>query len=410
VFEVQLICHAWDLVEEGVEEVLDRLAGELGVSGICVPVVCPPLALLRTLPGVSPRIFRTRGGLFFAPREEYYQATRCKPVVSSWLKGRDPLRRIVEGCREHGLSCRAVVATSTVGRMTGRYPHAAAKTVFGDPWDDRLCLVNPDVRSFLVAVCRDLADNYGLTGIELAELHAGRVGRPGGRIDAGFEMGRGGAALLGTCFCESCRQLGQVGGGPALDVDAAVHWTEARLLDVFETGRPIDQPLSRVFAEDGPMRAYVEAQWKGVVELARSIRSAVGCELIVHAYGDAICAAGSPYPLGDGQLPPLVDGVLTQVEGPVGADVAAIAEAGLLGSGPGARAELQIRAHRPDEGAGTPPDPALLVQTLSRLAEFGIASVDLDNYGQIPVALLPGLKQAVRFARRAAPEESERPA
>ena len=152
---VHLICHPWDLLDEGVDEVLARLHGELGVTGVCVPAVCAPLATLRTRPGVSPRIFRTRGGLFFAPGEDYYQATRCTPAVSTWLKGRNPLRRIADGCRKLGLDCRAMAACSTAGRIVARHPHAAAKTVFGDPWPDRLCPINPDAQAFLIAVCRD---------------------------------------------------------------------------------------------------------------------------------------------------------------------------------------------------------------------------------------------------------------
>jgi hypothetical protein len=406
VFQVHLICHPWDLLDEGVDEVLDRLQGELGVSGVCVPVVCPPLAVLRARPGAWPRVFRTRGGLFFAPREEHYQATRYAPVVSTWLKGRDPLRRIAEGCRKHNLACRAVVATSTAGRMTTRHPYGTAKTVFGDPWPDRLCLVNPDVQSFLVGVCRDLADNYGPTAIELTELHAGRIGERSGGLGPGFDMGPGGEALLRTCFCESCRQLDRTG---SVDVASAARSAENRLLGVLETGRPIGQMASEVLAEDPALGAYVECQWRALTGLVRAVRNAVGCGLIVHAYDDLVSATAVPYPpRGDGA--PLVDAVLTPVERPSGEHVESAARTALARAGPGTDAELQVPACALCGGTATSPDAAMLVRTLSRLAELGIASVNLDSYGQIPAAGLTGVKQAVRFAGRVARSDPAQPA
>lgn len=397
-FQVQLICHPWDLLDEGVDEVLDRLHGELGASGVCVPVVCPPLAVLRARPGAWPRIFRTRGGLFFAPQEEYYQATRCKPVVSTWLKGRNPLRQIADGCRKHKLACRAVVATSTAGRMTARHPHAMAKTVFGDPWPDRLCLVNPEVRSFFVAVCRDLADNYSPTAIELTELHPGRIGQPSAGFGAGFDIGPGGEALLRICFCESCRQLDQTG---SVDVASAARSAEVHLSGVLETGRPIDQVASQVLSDDPALCAYVQSRWRALSELVRSVHNEVGCELIVHAYDDPVSATAAPYPLTDNGAPP-VDAVLTPVEQPLGEHVESIARSASARAGPGTRVELQIPAWTLCGGTARSPEAAMLVRTLSRLAELGIASVNLDSYGQIPAAGLTGVKQAVRFARRVA--------
>lgn len=413
-FQVHLICHLWDLLDEGVDEVLDRLQGELGLAGVCVPVVCPPVALLRARPPGAPgRIFRSRGGLFFAPQEEYYQATRCKPVVSTWLKGRSAsagLRRVADGCRKHGLAFRVVVATSAAGRMTARNPHAAAKTVFGDSWPDRLCLVNPDVRSFVVGLCRDLADNYGPTAIELTELHVGRVGRrrAGAESVAGLDLGPGGRALLELCFCESCRQLDQDGGprqAGGLDIASAVRSAEVRLSRVLETGRAIDQTANQVLGDDPALCAHVKSQWRALTDLVQTVRKEIACELIVHAYDDSVRAAADPCPLTDGGPAPL-DAILIRhgwVEQPSGEDVESVARSAVARAGPGTRAELQIPVYELCQA--TVPDAtqvaaSVLVRTLSRLAELGIASVSLDSYGQVPASALTGVKQAVRFARR----------
>ena len=46
-FQTLVSCYLWDLVDEGIEEVLDRLQGEAGATGVGVGVCCPRTAVLR---------------------------------------------------------------------------------------------------------------------------------------------------------------------------------------------------------------------------------------------------------------------------------------------------------------------------------------------------------------------------
>ncbi|MGB2985153.1 MAG: hypothetical protein WBE26_04665, partial [Phycisphaerae bacterium] len=119
--QVFLTAYPWDLLDEDLGTVLDRLHGEIGVTGVSVWVSSPALTQLRVR-DVEPRVFRTRGGLFFHPDEQRYVATRCKPVVSSRHKTRNPLARIADACAERALELRVIVSAAATGRLAQRYP------------------------------------------------------------------------------------------------------------------------------------------------------------------------------------------------------------------------------------------------------------------------------------------------
>ena len=394
-----LVCHLWDLAAEGVDEVLDRVQGELGLTGVCIPVVCPPISQLRARPGDGPRIFRSAGGAFFNPQDRHYAATRCKPIAAAPPKLRDLFGRVVDACRNRRLDCRAVVYVTRAGPMAGRYPQAAAKTAFGDAWADRVCPVNPDVQALLAATCDDLVSNYGITGIELAELHAGRLATVSSSLDLGFDLGPGGQALLGVCFCESCRQLaGSAADAGGLDASAAARSVEVRLARVFHSGEPLPGPVPQVFADDPPLRVHLAAQWRAIRQGLESIPRQPGCDLIVRTYDDVITDHPGGCPL-IGDDPSRSPDAVLAVPGVGPADaIEQTARVTLQQAGDRMRAEMVIRPCGDDTSSTA--DAPTLVRTLSRLAELGLASVDLESYGTIPTAGLTAIKQAARFARR----------
>lgn len=391
---INMVCHLWDLVDHGVDEVLDRLQGELGVSGVSVPVVCSPAALLRLGTQASPRIFRTRGGAFFRPDDRYYQATRCRPVVADWLKGRNPLEQVARGCRKRDLGFRVSVCTSLAGRFASRYPEGRAKTVFGDPWEHRLCLVNPDVQALMVGLCRDLADTYAPDAIELHELHVGRFGPSFLPVDPGVDLGPAGRTLLAICFCESCRQL--AGTGVA---GAAADYVTERLQRTFESGIATLSPPTEALAEDAALQSHVQRQWRSVNAMLNNIQAECPCECVVQYYEDCIITDVAPEasPTEESESEAVqrlfrvsltdMDAFDQQVRG-------AISTSGAAG-----RTELIVPAHA-GSGEETGSPTQALVRGLSRAAELGVAGVNLDNYGQLPSEGRTVVKQAVRFARR----------
>mgnify|MGYP005863561923 CR=1 FL=1 len=85
-FEINLWCYPWDLVDEGIDRVLDRLQGEAGVTGVSVATHYHAVDQLRPHGSVAPRRFRSAGGAQFQPEAAAYAATRYRPVVAQWLR------------------------------------------------------------------------------------------------------------------------------------------------------------------------------------------------------------------------------------------------------------------------------------------------------------------------------------
>lgn len=404
--DVRMICHLWELGDFGPEAVLDRLQGELGVTGITVPIACSPLARLRTGPGSAGRAYRSGGGLFFAPRPTYYQATRCPPPVAAWLRNRNPLADLAERCARRDLPCRVVIDAATLGLLASRQPQVAVRNVFDDPAPDRVCLVNPDVQALIGGLCRDLTEGYPLAGIELAEFHTGRTGQTPASCEAPFDLGIGGNSLLNVCFCASCRQLSlEAFGTNLLDGEAASRSAKTRLQAAFETGRPITQPLHQLVTDDEALKPYLDAQWHALGRCLDSVICDGAGPITLQVYDDLIRSSPDGHPLTrDGGVPGIhALSTSAPFDSPVGLEEAAIAIRQLAGDP--LRCELQVRPNVAPPADDQAHDAQFLVRSLNRLAELGIAAVTLDGYGRWPTRLWPELRQAIRFARRTPPTE-----
>ena len=58
-FQTNVWCYLWDLVDEGIDGVLDRLKGEAGATGISVATSYYSVDQLRPHAGMLPRTFRS---------------------------------------------------------------------------------------------------------------------------------------------------------------------------------------------------------------------------------------------------------------------------------------------------------------------------------------------------------------
>src|SRR5687768_9842470 len=110
-FQLNVFCFPWDMVDESIDDVLDRLKGEAGATGVTILAVAPPIEQLRPHVGVSPQIFNSSGGLQFQPEAFRYNNTRIRPIVASWMRKANGLAGVAKGCVERHL----VLNTRIVG-------------------------------------------------------------------------------------------------------------------------------------------------------------------------------------------------------------------------------------------------------------------------------------------------------
>ncbi len=387
-FQATMRCHLWDLVDERIDDVLDRLKGEAGITGISVPLVCPPVEQLRPHKGVSPRTFRSRGGIQFQPRAEFYANTRLRPVVAEWLRKSNPLPQVAEACAKRGLTLRGEINCCHSPVMVEKYPFAAVKDVFGEVNPEWLCPANADVVEYNCALAEDLSD---LASLEVQDF---RFPRNASLSDIFFwgtvKQSDGLNAdlvdwLRALCFCESCRQGARGAGIAILDVQREVAQS---LEHSFHTGEQPAESIEDFLKDHENLEQFIDGRTAQVAHGLKQIRDRsqppillewpdternVKPEQIVTNRGGLIAR----FPT----TPNFIGWVLTKVQERLVATVPIHVVAGLSGY------------HAPDGSSD-------LVRSVSEAAESSAAGVIFDSYGQMPMARLDWIRQAVRKAQR----------
>jgi len=371
--------YPWDLADEGVERVLDRLLGEVGVTGLSLWVGSPPVVQLRVR-DVEPRVFRTAGGIFFLPAEGAYAGTRCQPVVSGWLKGSNPLPRIAEACAARGLELRAIVSAASTALTPERYAEMTCRNAFGSRSQRNLCLANPDVQTYLGRLARDLSSNYGLAGLTLVDFGIAWADAFAPEFRDVLRPRGAARSLLATCFCESCHQKATAAG---VDVPSARRSVRAALQRSLETGLPAPQ-IESMATDHPPLAAYHRWRSDELCTLLRHVVESCRCPLLLDRPSPSTgCPQHESF---DWSVPGVV---ITRVDhrDQLGAALLPAAQGNELRVTPSL-----VFGH----------DGAELVSMLSHATELGFKGVTFDHYGLLPDAVLTSIKQAIRFARRTA--------
>lgn len=378
-FDAFITAYPWDLVDEGVDPALDLLHGELGVTGVAVWMATPPVTQLRVR-AVEPRIFRTRGGLFFQPSEAKYEATRCKPVISTWLRGRNPLDAIAEGCARRGLSLRVRVSASDTGRLAAKHPEIACKNLFGATSTSSICLANPDAQAYLRALASDLSAQHELAGLSLADVHLGDRDALAADLLPQAPLGMVERCLLSICFCESCLQKAEAAGA---DANKARQRATNMLTASLERGQPVDVKWNTLLADNEPLTAYLQWQSDEMATLLGSVLDAASTEVLLERNTTT-------------DLRPVAPCMATNIPHAV---VTGIRDAQQMSAArcPDARRnELHIPAYLVIAKGGE-----ALTAALGTASECGFSGAMIDNFGLLPVSALSSIKRAIRFARRA---------
>lgn len=373
-----LVAYPWDLLDDRLDATLDRLRGEVGVTGVSLWTAAPPVLYVRGRV-IEPRVVRSEGGVLFPTDEKHYAATRCKPVPASWLKGKDPLGRIASACQTRGMELRAVVSASRIGRLPQRYLETACKNAFGAESHVSVCLANPDVANFLCSLVAEVSTTRPITGVVLrdfdttwAEAFASSLAMP----SVADEPSR---SLLSVCFCESCRQRA---GDAGVDVAAACRSVQVMLQRRFDDGDAAPCGIDSAAADDPAVSALL--RWRRD-ELARLLS-----RLVQECKAPLTIGRG----MDRGTFSPLDDAALRTPA----AVITTIGSADELATAfaPNARRnELNIPA-----SFATGPRGPELVTTFSRAVELGFSAVEIDDFGLLPDPAFAPIRQAIRFARR----------
>ncbi len=391
-FDCHIYCYPWDVLDEGINEVLDRLHDQVGATGLTLVTVGDEEEQFRPHQSAEPRIFRTAGGVYFQPNEPYYQATRLKPPVWDQHRKMDVLAKISEACASRQLDLRLNVSLFSSRRLVAKHPEVACKNAYGLSARVSMCAINPDVQQNLVSLLRDLSDYDDVSAIVLDEVECPSATDPEPYVQAMAMFDTDVTDLLSICFCESCLQTADREG---IDGQAAQRCSRAVLDRLSQEGVPKDWAMKDLLEDNPPVARYVEWAEAALLELFGRLREVVGKSLILN-FRDA---SRSFIDLGRAaELFALADAVILDAEDLE--DVIGELSHGKVWAGalrPVSVRQMEILL-RMDEGLID--EAPEVVRQLSWAAEAGTAGTTITHFGAILEHQFGWLHQGLRNARR----------
>jgi hypothetical protein len=266
-----IYAYAWDLAERTVPAAVDEVRA-LGLDTITIAGSYHAGKFIRPRGSAGKVYFPEDGTAYFHPSAKDYGV--IKPVASRVCAERDILREL---CETDRIATNVWLVLMHNTRLGEQYPQATVTNAFGDRYVYSLCPSSPDVRTYAIALCKDVTDHYAVTGISVETPgflpyahgfhHEFALVRPNRWLDG----------HLGLCFCDNC-----VRGATAAGIDA--QRLRARVRQDVESylASGVDLPDDMAEAiwladtrSDGDLSAFLGWRCGVVTGLIREIRAVV---------------------------------------------------------------------------------------------------------------------------------------
>ena len=198
-----MFAFATDLVDVGMQAVLDNVAGRAGVGGVTMAAayhhgrdIFPhnPVRKVRFLDG---------GAVFFQPDPTRYRGLTLQPRVSRLARESDVLADLCRESSARSLRTRAWTVFLHNHTLGEAHPECVCHNVFGDPHLTDLCPANPDARAYVRGLSADIAA-HGVSTVVAESLHYHGLEHGFHHERYFVELGPLGRYLLGLCFCDHC--------------------------------------------------------------------------------------------------------------------------------------------------------------------------------------------------------------
>jgi hypothetical protein len=331
------------------------------------------------------RLYMTQGGvLYFPPDPKIFRATPIKPDVADVVRRTNWLRLAGEKAERHGLR----MASWTIGvhstRLGQRYPEYTQHTAYGDSIPHALSIGHDAVRGYLKALCRDLATNYPMYGVQLEAFGWMGVNHGHHHERDLTELRPFEQSLLSTCFNAQTMAKAKRKG---IDADKAREAVRQGLDGAFREapGRPANHPASVGEAEERfpDLRAYNQFRRQLardlIVEIKQEALKGTSCKLLMQSgYDPDLAHVVDGFACGAYGQPP--EQVLQTVR-----KATAAVPANWSGDFP-----CFIRL-----GMGIPGSAAQLREIVRAVQEGGSSGPIFYNYSESPPRMLSWIKEAL---------------
>ena len=263
--------YAWDLAEEGVAESQQQFRA-LGLDTVTIAGSYHAGKFLRPHGRTGKVYFPDDGTVYFKTTPVYYGT--IKPVANSILSSNDVIAELA-ATKAMAVNVWLVLMHNTL--LGTANPNSCVTNAFGDHYVYNLCPSAPDARSYAVALARDVADHYDISGLSLESPsflpyahgfhHEFALNAPNRWLDA----------QLGLCFCDHCVGAAQSVGIDARGLKARV---AANITDYLASDIDFPADMAEAFwladtRSEGALRSYLDWRCDVVTSLVSEIRAAV---------------------------------------------------------------------------------------------------------------------------------------
>ena len=223
--EVVASLYAWDLLDEGLDHILDVLQRETLTN--CTYLVAlmhdekRPLTDFYYPHNPRRKVYWTEDSrAYWHPNPDAYRHSRIKPRLSDneELRDRDWLYALIDGSRARGMGTGAELSHTWLDkeRAASEFEDCVQRDIKGNRLDQQICFNHPDVRAYGLALYVDLAANYDVDFVQtcVRGFNPGRAAVPGGPPAGGVpfasnEVQRLTGVTLGGCFCDGCKRAAE---------------------------------------------------------------------------------------------------------------------------------------------------------------------------------------------------------
>jgi hypothetical protein len=216
--EVAASLYPWNLADEGIERILDKLEEMTGCNSVYLVALMhhekrPLTDYYFPHNPARKTYFPEDSRAYYRPDPKFYGRIKPRTSDRDFLKGVDWPRVLIEAARKRGMKTGLELSHTPldVERSRGEFSDCIQRDIYGKPFGQELCLNNPDVQEYVAGIFCDFTANYDVDYVQtcLRNFDAGpsvAVAYPNTRRRdfAGHDAGRVLLTTLGACFCESC--------------------------------------------------------------------------------------------------------------------------------------------------------------------------------------------------------------
>jgi hypothetical protein len=261
-----------DLLDEGIDVVLDRLRERGGVDGISLSATYHDA---RDVFPHNPRrhVFRNEGDVaWFAPRPAHF-ASGLVPRMATAANGADVLADLCRQAQRRDMPVTAWTIFTHNSVLATAHPDCATRNVYGDPYLTDLCPANPRVRSYARELASDIAQRYPVQRLLAESLHYRPLEHGEHHERYLIPLPAEARSLMALCFCSHCHAAATQAG---VAVDRLSTAVQLALQPVWEGSitMPHDQPMLPDWARD-ELTHYIDVRTATVTSLIAEVREAV---------------------------------------------------------------------------------------------------------------------------------------